>query len=116
MANPIPPESREAVEKRDGYRCVRCAGKGSEWHHRRSRRVRDEYTHSPSNGVLLCSVCHRWAHANPVKAMRVGIILTQWEPDPESAPVRTWRGWMTMKCDGRMHRTEVPKDERQDVD
>lgn len=108
MANPIPPESREAVEKRDAYRCVRCAGKGSDWHHRRSRRVRDEHTHSPANGVLMCRTCHQWVHANPAKAKTLGLVLTQWEPDPASKPVRTWRGWVEVTHDGKMHWTEVP--------
>lgn len=75
-ASPIPTTSRVLVKARDGGRCVRCgSGNSPHWHHRRSRRVRDEHTHSPSNGVLLCGTCHTWVHGHPTAAMELGYIL-----------------------------------------
>jgi hypothetical protein len=47
LSDSIPTASREAVKSRDTGRCVRCWGVGSEWHHRRSRSVRDEHRHCP---------------------------------------------------------------------
>lgn len=88
MGNPIPTASRLLVAERDQYRCVRCgAGRGLHWHHRRSRRVLDEHTHCPCNGISLCGVCHSWVHANPRQAIRFGYLLSSHIQHPWKHPV-----------------------------
>lgn len=104
MADPdrhIPDESRRLVENREGLRCGRCHGPGSEWHHRRSRRVRASHRHCACNGVLLCRTCHRWAHANPAAARGTGFIVEQWEDEPMQVPQQRSDGWWVLRCDGR---------------
>lgn len=58
-----------------------------QWHHRRSRRVRDKFRHSPCNGLWLCLDCHAWVHAHPLLARQSGWIVSQHESDPSSVPV-----------------------------
>lgn len=100
MPNHIPSARREQVKKRDGDRCVRCRGKGAEWHHRRSRSVRDEHQHCSCNGVWLCNTCHRWAHAHPFDARRDGLIVSRHVSVPASQPVTTWFGPASLDCEG----------------
>jgi hypothetical protein len=80
------------IDARERQRCARCAvviWSGGSRHHRklRSRRGGDEV----SNGVLLCGSgttgCHGWAHANPVSARMVGLVLSA-SDDPLLIPVR----------------------------
>lgn len=107
MADPdrvIPEESRRTVERRQRLRCLRCGGAGSEWHHRRSRRVRAAHRHCPCNGVLLCGSCHRWAHANHEEARATGFIVSQWVDEPSVVPLMTPWGWSQIDCVG----DEVP--------
>jgi 5-methylcytosine-specific restriction protein A len=79
-ATPIPERSRNLVIARDRSRCVRCAAPclPGEWHHRRSRSVRDSITHSPANGILLCHTCHVWVHAHPFEARASGYIVSRY--------------------------------------
>lgn len=100
MANPIPPESRRIVEQRDGRRCVRCGGVGSEWHHRRGRAVRDQHQHCACNGIMLCPTCHAYVHRYPTIAGGLGFIVSRFEPEPSTVPVRSVQGWAEMTCDG----------------
>lgn len=97
MAEAIPEGSHLLVRTRARYKCERCGagpGQGLDWHHRRSRRVKDKYTHDPSNGVLLCRTCHRWAHgATKFEARRLGFMVSQWEGNPGTIPIRTASGW-----------------------
>lgn len=87
MADKIPEKSRLLVKTRDQHRCVRCSSpQASEWHHRRSRSVRDDATHQPQNGVWLCLVCHAWAHAHPFEAKASGLIVSR-HSDPAVEPV-----------------------------
>lgn len=102
MANPIPTLSRDLVSLRDGSRCVRCGGHGYHWHHRRSRRVIDEHTHCPCNGVLLCSADHRWAHAHPTAATGEGLIVSSYVTRPSSVVVTTVYGTAHLTCDGQV--------------
>lgn len=87
-ATPIPERSRNLVVARDHSRCVRCGAPAlpGEWHHRRSRSVRDEVTHSPMNGILLDNVCHSWVHAHPFEARSSGWIVSRYA-DPSTEPV-----------------------------
>lgn len=76
--NRIPPESRVLVKARDRDRCARCGAVGAQWHHRRTRAVRDSLTHSPCNGVWLDSACHLWVHRHPEEARDSGWIVSRW--------------------------------------
>lgn len=90
-ATPIPTLSRKRVIARAQGRCERCGGKGAHWHHRRSRSVRDELTHSPANGVLLCTFDHAYVHANPTEARETGFIVSRYQ-DPRLVPITRWDG------------------------
>lgn len=90
-ATPIPQVSRERVRARAKGLCERCGSLGAHWHHRRSRSVRDALTHSPVNGVLLCTLCHAAVHANPREAIEQGFIVSRYQ-DPRLVPVERWDG------------------------
>lgn len=100
-ATEIPLAARTAVLRRERFRCARCAipSPSGHWHHRRSRSVRDEHTHHPCNGVLLCAVCHAWVHAHPEKARNEGWIVSRYT-DPGRIPFKTPTGWVLPACDG----------------
>lgn len=100
MSNPIPTASRDTVRQRDNSQCQRCGVRGTDYHHRRSRRVRDEHVHCPCNGVWLCRGCHSWAHGHPAAARDDGLILSMHEDSPSSIPMRTFAGRVTIHCDG----------------
>lgn len=108
MATDIPTWSRRAVREREKDRCARCGApiKAGHWHHRRSRRVRDEHQHHPCNGVLLCGTCHTWVHANPFLARKSGFIVSAHEPEPGKIPVDTVWGLRSHLCDGTFLFTE----------
>lgn len=68
-----------------------------EWAHRISRGRGGDW--SPSNGVLLCRTGHRWAHANPTIAGRLGLEVPTWAV-PSEVPVwlpRPWPGWWLLQ-------------------
>jgi hypothetical protein len=98
----IPQTARTLVAQRETQRCARCASNGSQWHHRRSRRVVQQHRHCPCNGVWLCHVCHRYLHHHPEEARRQGFIVPGYEPEPGVLPVRTWWGWRYHLCDGQI--------------
>jgi len=101
MANPIPRSQRELVWERDRGQCGRCGMKATDWHHRRSRRVRDEHTHCACVGVALCRTCHDRVHAGPTVATETGFIVSMHEQRPWTVPFRKFDGttvWPT--CDG----------------
>jgi hypothetical protein len=100
MSDPtrIPTRSREIVARRSDGRCERCGGPGSDWHHRRRRRI-VEHRHCPCNGVRLCSTCHRWAHANPEAARASGFIVPS-HLRPQDVPIRAHGMWWRHDCDG----------------
>lgn len=98
--NPIPQASRLLVETREIGRCLRCGMRGSDWHHRRKRSVKDEHQHCACNGVLLCRTCHTWAHAYPLEAKAKGYIVSQFQPSPGLTQVDAWHGAVTLWCDG----------------
>lgn len=92
-ATPIPASSRKAVIQRASGLCERCGAPGHHWHHRRSRSVRDALTHSPANGVLLCSFDHAYVHAKPAQAKEEGFIVSRYQ-DPRLVPINRWDGAM----------------------
>jgi hypothetical protein len=105
--NPIPAASRRLVHEREKERCLRCGGRGYEWHHRRKRNVKDEHTHCPCNGVLLCRTCHEWAHKGEWQT-RDGFRLSQFDTTPSITPVLTWHGKVTLWCNGTYQSIERP--------
>lgn len=96
----IPQGSRDLVTARQAGRCLRCSGAGTDWHHRRSRRVRGEHRHCPCNGVLLCRDCHSWAHAHPLLAQAQGLVVSQWVDRPGEVPVTGLWDRYTLDCEG----------------
>src|SRR5580765_7904472 len=100
--NEIPELSRLLVRTRAHQQCerCRCPAPNGHWHHRRSRRVQDEHTHCPCNGVLLCPACHRWAHGFPGEAREKGFLVSQFHRAPSEVPVTTPWGRRTHTCTG----------------
>lgn len=96
----IPTASRLIVGDRDRNRCVRCGGRGYEWHHRRTRAVRDVHQHCACNGVLLCRTCHTWVHQHPAEARPLGLIVSKFNATPFAIPVVTVWGTRFHDCDG----------------
>lgn len=96
----IPTKSRETVRSREKGQCARCAGRGSQWHHRRSRSVRDGHTHCPCNGVLLCKTCHDWVHSHPFEARAIGLIVSRYSEPAQMQLEHSLYGWIRLTCNG----------------
>ncbi len=92
--NAIPSKVRTDLRMRDGVTCLLCLRIATDAHHRMRRR---DGGHVLSNLVRLCRHHHDWAHANPVAARAIGIIipaLRKPELDPAEVPVKTLQhGW-----------------------
>lgn len=91
-------KARRIVSERSGGVCEVqlsgvCQGRAGEWHHRRNRSQGG--TWEPSNGLHLCSGCHRWITEHPAESYDEGWMLRagHW---PESTPVRTWHGYLLL--------------------
>ena len=86
--------------------------RGMEWHHRRSRSVRDDHTHCPCNGITLCgrgntSGDHGWAHTNAFEARAKGLIISKHDQRlPFEVPVLTHNGWVLLGCTGEVTPTD----------
>ena len=80
---------------RDGGRCQKCSGEGTDVHHRMRRR---DGGHGMWNLVLLCRTCHSWAHANPEQARDQGYIISAFLRMEEASmvPLRDWNGTMRL--------------------
>lgn len=96
------------VDRRDGYRCVRCGRSLASFpgsrHHRRMRSQSDRtHAHDVENLILLCGSgttgCHGWVHAHPADAYALGLLVHSYE-DPAETPVDTWFGRVTPTPDG----------------
>ena len=114
-SNEIPEEARLLLMGRDHGLCVVCGLGGSDAHHRRSRRVRDEHTHCLCNLVTLCRTDHSWAHLTANREqVKVGLVVSQWEPVPRRAPLLTHDAqWWQPLCTGQWIRVEMEYVERQ---
>lgn len=95
--NPIPTAVRLAIDKRDRRQCLRCGGAGREIHHRQRRR---EGGHGLENTLLLCSACHRWAHAHPSAAREQGFIVSAFAEEIEQVPVVAYYGTIWLDAEG----------------
>lgn len=110
-ATPIPTKRREQVKARQNGRCLRCGCPNpNEWHHRRTRHVRDEHQHCSCNGVYLCTPCHHAVHHHDiVSARRLGFIVSRYVPLPYTVPVLSYGELITLDCEGGFEFTnEVP--------
>lgn len=102
----IPDKARELVRERDHGQCVRCGCPAEDWHHRRSRRRKDEHTHCPCNGILLCGKgnldgCHGYVHARALVVRPEGLIIRAAVDFPSRVPFKMRGGlWMMPDCDG----------------
>ena len=101
-ATQIPEESRAFVYTRDFFRCVRCGQqpRARQWHHRRSRSVRDDHTHESCNGVLLCVTCHTWVHQHPFEARGKGWIVSRDSVPCETPVYAEQHGWVLLDHEG----------------
>lgn len=68
----IPTKVRALVNARSQGWCERCAGLGTELHHRKRGNPR---LHWVQNLVRLCPACHRWATTAPPAAVQDGLVL-----------------------------------------
>lgn len=78
-----------------------------EWHHRRSRSIRDEHQHHPCNGIWLCMTCHKWVHAHPFEARAKGWIVSRHLMPHEERVFNQRFGWLMLTCDG--FRQQIPE-------
>lgn len=100
------PDAYATVQVRDRFRCLRCGGMGANWHHRRSKSIRDQHTDCPCNGVWLCGSgsmgCHGWVHSHPLLARQQGWIVSRYMAEPSMVPVmsRVHGGVVLLDCEG----------------
>lgn len=98
--NEIPATSRYVVETREQGRCFRCGQPGTDWHHRRGRAVKDDHTHCPCNGILLCRHCHSLTHDQPAESRQSGWIVSRYEAEPGEVSVLRADGvWVFLACE-----------------
>jgi hypothetical protein len=106
----IPEAARTIVRHRAHGRCERCGSPApnGEWHHRRSRSVRDEHRHCPCNGLWLCQADHQWVHAHPFEARQTGFIVSRFTPEPGSIALTSPWGIRLHDCQGGTQYQEQP--------
>jgi HNH endonuclease len=85
----FPPQVRAIIRERADNYCEYCGlNRGVEIHHRRPRGMGGtvrESTNVASNGLLLCSECHRWAESKRTEALLMGVLLLQIQNPLKSA-------------------------------
>lgn len=90
----FPKNVRALIIERAGGVCEYCGTNlGTEVHHRRPRAMggtNQKSTNEASNGLLLCSGCHRWAESHRTDALLMGVLLLQIQ-NPLNAAVK-YRG------------------------
>lgn len=104
---------RGPVVKRSGGVCEirvagQCDGQAAEWQHRKNRSQGG--TWAPSNGLHVCSPCHRFIHAHPELAKEKGWTVPPWaEPATTSVEVWMWghmQAFALLDDDGGLHLAE----------
>lgn len=91
--------------------CERCGSNGSDWHHRRRRAVKNgHFQHCACIGVWLCRTDHAWAHANPRLAQESGFIVSAYEDEPWTVPIKSLGSWVTFDCEGGIHPVETKEE------
>ena len=106
----IPSLNRVRVRVRDMHTCVRCfvPTHDGQWHHRRTRSVRDVHRHCTCVGIYLCVTDHAWVHAHPLEARRLGLIVSRHERNPWTIPFKRGDGaWVLPDCRGGSLVTEA---------
>ena len=73
-----------------------CTARATDRHHRQRRDCGD---HTAVNCFHGCREHHRWAHANPVEAEVLGLIVWTTD-DPATRPVLTDCGWVLLTAEG----------------
>ena len=73
-------EWERQVFERDGYKCQfpgGCKNRGARLvaHHKNERSQRTDLKYVVSNGITLCVIEHNWVHANPAKAVAMGLLI-----------------------------------------
>jgi hypothetical protein len=68
-------EFREAVFKRDGYKCVICKNEAQDAHHILERRLYNNGGYYLSNGASLCGPCHIKAEQTTIQAQELRDII-----------------------------------------
>lgn len=111
-ATPIPEQARVVVTARDYAACVRCRAVPHlpHWHHRRSRSVRDEHTHCPCNGILLCGTCHQWVHRHPFEARTSGWIVSRYATPSDEPMFAEQHGWVLLGHEGGVSPATNPQE------
>lgn len=102
MATGIPGHRRSQVKEREHNRCFNCGVPTAhgDWHHRRSRSVRDPHQHCACNGVWLCQTCHDWVHAHPFEARTLGLIVSRHVTNPGTVIATAYFGDILLDCTG----------------
>src|SRR5690606_19113769 len=116
--NAFPKSVRKAIYERDNGKCQICGGIGTEIHHcvPRGRQGRGVYT----NGLLLCSPCHRRIHADNelleywinVFADRYGPNFFRDEYDLERKKLNEVRKRETVRPNPQRNKTTQSRDSR----
>lgn len=68
-----------SIRQRDNNTCQRCkdVAPSHDAHHIAPRSQRPDLKFDLSNGVTLCSSCHRWVHQHPIEAVACGLLSTE---------------------------------------
>lgn len=106
----IPQLARVRVKLRDMRTCVRCfvPTEHGQWHHRRTRSVRDVHRHCTCVGIWLCASDHEWVHAHPFEARQTGLIVSRHERKPFTVPFKRGDGaWVLPDCMGEARLVEA---------
>lgn len=78
--------ARRLVQARSGGVCEQCGSlRADEWHHRKNRSQGGKW--HPTNGLHLCSPCHRHVTEHPAVAYAHGWSVRS-TVDPAKVPVR----------------------------
>lgn len=100
--------ARRVVYARSEGACEICGEPASEWHHRKNRSQGGTWT--ASNGLHLCSRCHRYVTEHPAVSYPCGWAVRR-AGKPADMPVLTRRhGWVLLNDEGGWTATDAPKE------